>query len=38
MSNWLVAIVGGAVATVIGGLILFYLLPSQPGLPQGNRI
>jgi len=34
MSNWLVAIVGGAGATVVGGLILFYILPSQqaPGL------
>lgn len=29
MSNWLVAIVGGAIATVIGGVVLFYLLPSQ---------
>jgi hypothetical protein len=34
MSNWLVAIVGGAIATVIGGFVLFYVLPSTqtPGL------
>jgi hypothetical protein len=33
MSNWLVAIIGGAIATVIGGVVLFYVLPSQaPGL------
>jgi hypothetical protein len=29
MSNWLVAIVGGAIATVIGGVALFYILPAQ---------
>jgi hypothetical protein len=29
VSNWLVAIVGGTVATVVGGVVLFYLLPSQ---------
>src|SRR5262245_40231200 len=28
MSNWLIAIVGGSIATVIGGLVLFYILPS----------
>jgi len=36
MSNWLVVIVGGAVATVIGGLVLFYLLPSQQA-PDGPQ-
>ena len=38
MSNWLVAIVGGAVATVAGGLILFFLLPAQqtPALSPSN--
>jgi hypothetical protein len=30
MSNWLVAIVGGAIATVIGGVVLFHVLPAQP--------
>jgi hypothetical protein len=30
VSNWLVAIVGGAIATIVGGVVLFYVLPSQP--------
>jgi hypothetical protein len=33
MSNWLVAIVGGAIATVLGGMILFYLQPQPQQTP-----
>ncbi len=34
MSNWLIAIVGGAIATVLGGVVLFHLLPQQaPSAP-----
>jgi hypothetical protein len=29
VSNWLVAIVGGAIATIVGGVALYYILPSQ---------
>jgi hypothetical protein len=29
VSNWLVAIVGGVIATVVGGVVLFCILPSQ---------
>jgi hypothetical protein len=28
-SQWIIAILGGALATVLGGIVLFWLLPSQ---------
>lgn len=36
-STWLVAIVGGAIATVIGGVVLYLLLPQQSLTPSSGE-